>query len=101
MNSLLSRDRTRSSQYVVFTEYELLSLVICITLDVSEYIVAILLLPVVGDLLDVFGIIMCFVLFRLIGIISLFELVPGVDVFPVFIITWLSWYFIRRRRLIW
>lgn len=101
MKSLLSRDRTRSSQYVVFTEYELLSLVICITLDVSEYIVAILLLPVVGDLLDVFGIIMCFVLFRLIGIISLFELVPGVDVFPVFIITWLSWYFIRRRRLIW
>ena len=100
MNSLLGRDRKRSSQYVVLTEYELLSLVICIILDVSEYMLTILLLPVFGDLLDVVGIIVCFVLFRLIGIISLFELVPGADVFPFFIITWLSWYVIKRRRLI-
>lgn len=86
------------SQYFVFTEYELLFLIICIVLDVSEYMVTILLLPVVGDLLDIVGIIVCLAMFRWVGIISLFELVPGADIFPIFIITWLIWYFLRKAK---
>lgn len=86
------------SRYFVFTEYELLFLIICIVLDVVEYMVAILLLPVVGDLLDIVGIIVCLAMFRWVGIISLFELVPGADIFPIFIITWLIWYFLRKAR---
>ena len=86
-----------SQQYFVFTEYELLFFVICIILDISEYMFAILLLPVIGDFLDIVGIVACFAMFRLIGIFSLFELVPGVDILPTFIITWLIWYLAKRR----
>ena len=87
-----------SQRFFVFSEYELFTLVICVILDVSEYMLAILLLPVFGDFLDVIGIIACFAMFRLIGIISLFELVPGADILPIFIITWLIWYLIRKRK---
>ena len=93
-----------SSQYFVFTEKELFFLVVCIVLDVSEYMVAVLLLPVVGDFLDIVGIVACFVMFRWVGVVSLFELVPGADILPIFILTWLIWYFIRkseqRRKMI-
>ena len=92
-------ERFRSlPQYFILTEYELLFLVICIILDVSEYMVAILLLPVVGDFLDIVGIIACFVMFRWAGIVSLFELVPGADILPIFIITWLIWYFVKKSK---
>ena len=87
-----------SSRYFVLSEYEVLSLVICVVLDVSEYMFAILLVPIVGDFLDVIGIIACFAMFRLIGIVSLFELVPGADIFPIFIFTWLIWYLVKKRK---
>lgn len=85
-------------RYFVFSESELIFLTICIILDVSEYVVAILLFPVVGDFLDIVGIAACFLMFRWIGILSLFELVPGADILPIFIITWLIWYFVKRQR---
>ena len=84
--------------YFVFTEYELLFLIVCIALDISEYIVTILLLPSIGDILDIVGIIACLAMFRWVGIISLFELIPGADIFPTFIITWLIWYSIKKRK---
>jgi len=87
-----------SSRYFVLSEYEVLSLVICVVLDVSEYMFAILLVPIVGDFLDIIGIIACFAMFRLIGIVSLFELVPGADIFPIFIFTWLIWYLVKKRK---
>jgi len=87
-----------SSRYFILSEYEVLSLVICVVLDVSEYMFAILLVPIVGDFLDVIGIIAFFAMFRLIGIVSLFELVPGVDIFPIFILTWLIWYLVKKRK---
>ena len=87
-----------SPSYFVFTEYELLFLIICVVLDISEYVVTILLLPSVGDILDIVGIIACLAIFRWVGIISLLELIPGVDVFPIFIITWLIWYSLKKRR---
>jgi len=59
---------------------------------------AILLLPVFGDFLDIVGIVACFVMFRWIGILSLLELVPGADVLPIFIITWLIWYLVKRQK---
>jgi hypothetical protein len=37
-------------------------------------------------------------MFRLIGIVSLLELVPGVDILPIFIITWLIWYLTKKRK---
>ena len=85
-------------EYFVFSEVELFSLILCILLDISEYVAAVLLLPVVGDVLDVVGIIACLVMFRWIGIVSLFELVPGADILPIFIITWLVWYFLKKQK---
>jgi len=85
-----------SPQYFVLTQNELFSLVVCIVLDISEYMVTLLLLPVVGDFLDIVGIVACFVMFRWVGVVSLFELVPGADILPIFIFTWLIWYLVRK-----
>ncbi len=85
-------------KYFVFTEDELLFLVICILLDVSEYIVAVLLIPIVGDVLDIVGFIICVAMFHWFGFLSLLELVPGLDIFPIFIITWLTWFYAKKRR---
>jgi hypothetical protein len=88
----------RVHQYFVFTEIELFSLVICIVLDVIEYAAVVLMMPLIGDMFDVFGILVCILMFRWIGLISFVELLPGADVLPVFIITWLIWYFIKKER---
>ena len=88
----------RAPRYFLLTEGELLSLIVCIVLDISEYVVKVLVMPVVGDLFDIFGTIACLLMFRLVGIISLFELVPGADILPIFIITWIVWYYLKKRR---
>jgi hypothetical protein len=89
----------RVPQYFVFTEIELLSLIFCVMLDVIEYVAVVLTMPVVGDVFDVVGILVCFAMFRWIGLVSLVELVPGADVLPIFIITWLMWYFLRKQKI--
>lgn len=93
-----NRELISLPQYFIFSGVELLSLILCIVLDISEYMAAVLMMPVMGDLLDVAGIVACLLMFRWIGIVSLFELVPGADVFPIFIITWLVWYFIKKTQ---
>jgi hypothetical protein len=93
-----SREFKPFPEYFVFNEVELFSLILCIVLDISEYVAAVLIMPVVGDVLDVVGIIACLVMFRWVGIISLFELVPGADILPIFIITWLVWFFLKRQK---
>jgi hypothetical protein len=85
-------------KYFIFTEDELLKLIVCLVLDISEYVAVILLMPVTGDLLDLVGIIASFVMFSWLGLISLVELVPGADVFPTFTTVWLIWYFIKTRK---
>ena len=84
--------------YFIFAEDELLFLIVCVVLDISEYMFAALLLPTIGDFLDIAGIIASFVMFRWVGVLSLVELIPGADIFPVFIITWLIWYYFRKSR---
>jgi len=82
--------------HIILTEEELIGLVLCVSLDVIEYILRILILPVVGDIMDVAGIVSCIYLFRWIGILTLLELVPGADILPIYIITWLIWYFTKK-----
>ena len=84
--------------YFVFAEDELFFLIVCIALDISEYMFAILLLPAVGDFLDIAGFIACLAMFRWVGVVSLVELIPGADIFPVFILTWLIWYSLKKSR---
>lgn len=85
-------------QYFVFTEIELFSFIICIILDVIEYAAGVLMMPLIGDVFDVFGILVCLFMFRWIGLLSLIELLPGADVLPIFIITWLVWYFVKKQK---
>ena len=110
MNSIFSRKdidfgqakkTTRSvrvPQYFVFTEIELFSLVLCVILDIIEYAAVVLTIPVVGDMFDIVGILICIAIFRWIGLVSLVELVLGADVLPIFIITWLMWYFLKKKK---
>jgi hypothetical protein len=88
----------RVPNYIVFTEIELFSLVVCIVLDVIEYTAAVLTMPLIGDIFDVIGILFCFFMFRWIGLVSLIELLPGADVLPIYIITWLMWYFLMKQK---
>ena len=97
-----SRKRTKNftpfSQYFIFSGVELFSLILCIILDISEYMAAVLMMPMMGDILDIAGIVICLLTFHWIGVISLFELVPGADILPIFIITWLAWYFVKKMK---
>ena len=88
----------RVPQYFVFTEIELFSLVICIILDVIEYAAVVLTMPLIGDAFDIIGILVCVFMFRWIGLVSLAELIPGADVLPIYIITWLMWYFLKKQK---
>jgi hypothetical protein len=88
---------THIPQYFVFTEIELFSLIFCVIMDVIEYGATILTTPVVGDAFDIIGILGCLIIFHWVGLISLLELVPGADVFPLFILTWLMWYFLHKK----
>ena len=60
---------------------------------------AILLLPLFGDLLDLAGIGASFLMFGWVGLVALIELVPGADILPIFIITWIIWYLTKKRKL--
>ena len=68
-------------------------------LDVNKYGAVVLTMPVVCVVFDVVGILVCFAMFRWIGLVSLVELVPGADVLPIFIITWLMWYFLKKQKI--
>ena len=78
---------------------EFMTLLVCLCLDLLEFVAPILLTPVLGDILDLAGFLFCAVYFNVVGAISLLELVPGLDVVPIFSLTWLTWFLLRRRRL--
>jgi len=76
---------------------ELATLIVCVSLDVVEYIAPVLMMPVAGDFVDFAGIIFCVYFFSWVGFISLLELIPGMDFMPIFTLTWLVWYIYKRR----
>ena len=78
---------------------ELITLSVCLFLDLLELLAPMLLAPMIGDVLDLTGFLFCAIYFNIVGAISLLELVPGLDVIPFFSLTWLTWYLLRRRRL--
>jgi hypothetical protein len=78
---------------------ELATLSICLSLDLLEYLAPIFLTPLLGDIVDFLGFIFCVVYYNVFGIFALAELVPGLDIVPFFTLTWLVWYYTRRRRL--
>ncbi|MFQ6053110.1 MAG: hypothetical protein ACE5OO_02625 [Candidatus Bathyarchaeia archaeon] len=91
--------RTLSKPWLVDLSWEeLTTLIVCLGLDFIEYIFPALMTPLLGDLLDLAGIVFCGIYFRWIGAVALLELIPGLDVLPNFTITWLVWYVFKRWR---
>jgi len=76
---------------------EFVRLVISLSIDIIEYIIPVLMLPLIGDLFDIVGLATCLYLFRLVGLIALLELVPGFDFLPLNTIAWFVWLIIKRQ----
>lgn len=76
---------------------EIATLIVCVGLDFVEYLFPPLLTPLLGDIFDLAGVVFCVFFFRWLGFISILELIPGIDVLPLFTATWLIWYLIKRR----
>ncbi|MDP6458493.1 MAG: hypothetical protein QGF78_04115 [Candidatus Bathyarchaeota archaeon] len=77
---------------------EVLALAVCVSLDVLEYFFWHLLTPGVGDLVDLVGITFSVFFFNWSGIITFLELIPGLDILPIFTFSWLMWYVFKRRK---
>lgn len=77
---------------------EVLALVVCVSLDLVEYLFPPLLMPVAGDAIDLVGITFSVFFFKWIGAITFLELIPGLDSLPIFTFAWLIWYLVKRKR---
>jgi hypothetical protein len=78
---------------------ELISMLVCASLDILEYILPFLLTPYIGDIIDFIGGVFCVISFGWLGFVALLEFIPGLDVLPVYTITWLLWYLIKKRKM--
>ena len=93
------RVQTLSAPWLMgMTWLELVTLISVLLLDFIELIFPQLQTPLIGDVLDLAGLIFCFTFFKWIGLIALLEIVPGLDVLPIYTATWLVWYIDKRRR---
>jgi len=82
----------------VLSYSEFVRLVISLSIDVVEYIVPVLMLPLIGDLFDIVGVATSIYLFREAGLLTLLELVPGLDFLPMNTIAWFVWLILKRQR---
>jgi hypothetical protein len=80
-----------------FTWEDLFTLSICLALDLLDYLVPFLTTPIYGDILDFSGIVFCILFFNWIGAITILEIVPGLDIIPIYSISWLTWYLNTSR----
>lgn len=85
-------------KYIALTLDEATRLMACVALDVAEYAVPFLLAPVVGDILDIVGVGAGITMFGWIGLLSILEFLPMADIFPLFILTWIIWYYLRKQK---
>jgi hypothetical protein len=84
-------------KFTSLTEDEIIKLIICVIFDIAEYALPILLMPIIGDILDIAGIGIGIYLFGWLGLISLLEFLPFFDYFPFFILTWVIWYYLKKQ----
>ena len=90
--------KTLSAPWLIRLNWdELVTILVCLSLDIVEYILPVLMVPLAGDVIDLTGVVFCVFSFGWLGLISLFEVIPGFDVLPIFTVTWLVWYILKRR----
>lgn len=80
-----------------FTWEELSTLAICLALDLLDYLVPFLVTPIYGDILDFAGIVFCVLYFNWIGALTFLEIIPGLDIIPIYSISWFTWYLNTSR----
>jgi hypothetical protein len=80
------------------TYREVINLIICLFLDCLDYIIPIFRLPLIGDLFDLLGLAISFILFGWIGLISLLEFVPSLDILPMSTVNWMIWVYSKRGK---
>ena len=88
----------RFLKYTSLTLDEAIPLIICIAFDVAEYAFPFLLAPIIGDILDVVGVGLGLFLFGWLGLISILEFLPIADYFPIFILMWAIWYYLKKQK---
>ena len=88
----------KMQKYTGLTADELFRLIVCVFFDIAEYVFPILLMPIVGDVLDIAGLGLGVALFGGYGLISILEFLPWVDFSPVFILIWLFWYYMKKQK---
>lgn len=81
-------------EYISYGEF--VKLVVCVSLDVVEYLIPSLMTPFVGDIFDLVGLAASFYMFKWIGLFAALELVPWFDILPINIVTWIIWVLSRR-----
>ncbi len=77
---------------------EFMRLVISASIDAVEYVVPILSLPLIGDIFDIVGLATSLYLYGWTGLVAALELVPGLDLLPLNVLTWVVWIIIKRQR---
>ena len=87
----------------LFTWEDMSTLAVCLALDLLDYLVPFMAAPLYGDVLDFAGIAFCILFFNWMGSITILEIIPGMDILPIYSITWLTWYLntsiARRKKL--
>lgn len=84
-------------RYVLISADVLVRLLVAVAIDMVEYAAAILLFPVVGDIFDIVGTMACVLMFGWIGFLSVIEFVPYLDILPTCTITFLVWYYLKKK----
>jgi hypothetical protein len=77
---------------------EFVRLVISLSIDLIEYIIPILLLPIIGTLYAIVGLSTSLYLYGWIGLIAALDLLPGLNILPMNTVTWVAWLFVKRQR---
>ena len=81
-----------------FSYRELINLIISIFLDVIDYVIPILRMPLIGDLIDIIGLMIAVLLFGWLGLISSLEFVPTFDILPMSTVNWVVWIYLKRSK---
>ena len=81
-------------EYISYGEF--IRLVVCLSIDLVEYVIPFLLTPFAGDLYDIVGLAASLYMFGWIGLVSALDLVPGLDLLPMNTITWAIWVLSRH-----
>ena len=87
----------------IFTWDDITTLTVCLVLDLLDLLIPMMGAPIYGDILDFAGIAFCVLYFNWVGLITILEIIPGLDIIPFYSITWLTWYLntsrTRRKKL--